>query len=227
MIIGAEALLSWQYPQLGLISPLEFIQIAEETGLINPIGQWILHTAIKQCKAWVDMGYKDIVIAINLSAVQFNNPLLIDLIVDILETHQLPAKHLALEITESVAMVNMPLTIKQLRAMADHGMRLALDDFGTGYSSLNYLKQFPIHTLKIDQCFVFDMLVDKDDAGIFEAVITLARALGLKTLAEGVESQEHVTTLKQKGCDGMQGFFFSKPVAANDFIDLLKSQSTT
>ena len=223
-INGAEALLRWQHPQLGNISPLEFIPIAEETGMINPIGHWIIDTAISQCKQWLNAGHNDIVMAINLSAVQFNNPLLVSTIVGILKTHQLPPQHLELEITESVAMINIELTIKQLRALADGGLRLSLDDFGTGYSSLNYLKKFPINKLKIDQGFVFDMLEDEDDAAIVDAVITLARSLGLKTLAEGVETQAHLLALQAKGCDFMQGFYFSRPVSAAAFVDLLNKR---
>ena len=194
-ITGAEALIRWNHPELGIISPLEFIPIAEETGMINPIGQWIFHTAIGQCKQWVDAGHTDLLIAINLSAVQFNNPLLVTMINTILHEHQLPADNLELEITESVAMINIDLTIKQLKSLADAGIRLSLDDFGTGYSSLNYLKKFPINKLKIDQSFVFDMLTDEDDEAIVDAVITLARSLGLKTLAEGVETLEHLRVL--------------------------------
>ena len=221
---GAEALLRWQHPQLGKISPLEFIPIAEETGMINPIGHWILDTAIAQCKQWREAGHNDIVMAVNLSAVQFNNPMLVNNIVEILEAHQLPAENLELEITESVAMINIELTIKQLRALADAGIRLSLDDFGTGYSSLNYLKKFPINKLKIDQGFVFDMLEDEDDAAIVDAVITLARSLGLKTLAEGVETHAHLLALQQKGCDFMQGYYFSRPIAADAFASLLNKR---
>jgi diguanylate cyclase (GGDEF)-like protein/PAS domain S-box-containing protein len=220
-ITGAEALIRWNHPELGIISPLEFIPIAEETGMINPIGQWILHTAIGQCKQWVDAGHTDLLIAINLSAVQFNNPLLVTMINTILHEHQLPADNLELEITESVAMINIDLTIKQLKSLADAGIRLSLDDFGTGYSSLNYLKKFPINKLKIDQSFVFDMLTDEDDEAIVDAVITLARSLGLKTLAEGVETPEHLRALNNKGCDFMQGYLFSKPVPAEPFLNLL------
>jgi diguanylate cyclase (GGDEF)-like protein/PAS domain S-box-containing protein len=220
-ITGVEALLRWNHPEFGMISPLEFIPIAEETGMINPIGQWILHTAIAQCKQWVNQGHEDLLIAINLSAVQFNNPLLVNIINAILHEHQLAANNLELEITESVAMVNIDLTIKQLKSLADAGIRLSLDDFGTGYSSLNYLKKFPINKLKIDQSFVFDMLVDDDDEAIVDAVITLARSLGLKTLAEGVETPEHLQSLKNKGCDFMQGYLFSRPVPAEQFINLL------
>ncbi|HET8807851.1 MAG TPA: PAS domain S-box protein [Methylophaga sp.] len=223
-INGAEALLRWQHPQLGKISPLEFIPIAEETGMINPIGNWILHNAIAQCKQWVDAGHSDLLMAINLSAVQFNNPHLVSTIVDILHEHQLPPENLELEITESVAMFNIDLTIKQLRALADNGIRLSLDDFGTGYSSLNYLKKFPINKLKIDQGFVFDMLVDEDDAAIVDAVITLARSLGLKTLAEGVETHAHLLALQEKGCDFMQGFYFSRPVGPAQFISLINKR---
>lgn len=220
-ITGAEALLRWHHPELGTISPIEFIPIAEETGMINPIGQWILHTAIDQCKKWIAAGHTDLVVAINLSAVQFNNPLLVNMINAILHEHQLPADNLELEITESVAMINIDLTIKQLKTLADAGIRLSLDDFGTGYSSLNYLKKFPINKLKIDQSFVFDMLVDEDDEAIVDAVITLARSLGLKTLAEGVETMEHLRLLQNKGCDFIQGYLFSRPVTAEQFSHLL------
>lgn len=224
-ISGAEVLLRWHYPPVGDISPLEFIPVAEETGMINPIGHWILDTAIGQCKKWYDDGHQDLVMAINISAVQFNNPMLVSTIVELLKTHDLPPKNLELEITESVAMFNMDLTIKQMQAMAAAGIRLSLDDFGTGYSSLSYLKKFPINKLKIDQSFVFDMLDDPDDAAIVDAVITLAHSLGLKTLAEGVETHEHLLALKEKGCDLMQGFYFSKPISADDFENMLVTQS--
>lgn len=184
-ITGSEALLRWHHPDFGEITPLEFIPIDEETGLINSIGVWVLQTAVAQCKKWVEQGYSDMVMAINLSAVQFNNPTLVHTIVNILDTHQLPSQNLELEITESVAMLDIDLTIRQLKALTATGIRVSLDDFGTGYSSLNYLKKFPIDTLKIDQGFVMDMLYDEDDEAIVDAVIKLARSLGLKTLAEG------------------------------------------
>ncbi|AFJ03112.1 diguanylate cyclase/phosphodiesterase (GGDEF & EAL domains) with PAS/PAC sensor(s) [Methylophaga frappieri] len=220
-IMGAEALLRWQHPQLGQISPQTFIPIAEETGLINTIGNWTLHQAISQCRQWLDSGHQEVQVAVNLSAVQFNNPTLVSTIETILAEYHLPAQYLELEITESVAMINIELTIKQLESLAALGIRLSLDDFGTGYSSLNYLKKFPIDTLKIDQGFVFDMLEDEDDAAIVDAVITLARSLGLNTLAEGVETQAHADALQIKGCDFMQGYYFSKPIEAAAFTVLL------
>lgn len=215
-ITGSEALLRWHHPELGEVAPLEFIPIAEETGLINSIGVWVMRTAIQQCKTWVDQGHKDIVMAINLSAVQFNNPTLVHTIVGILEEYQLPSHNLELEITESVAMLDIDLTIRQLKALTATGIRVSLDDFGTGYSSLNYLKKFPIDTLKIDQGFVMDMLYDEDDEAIVDAVIKLARSLGLKTLAEGVETQAHYQALKSKGCDYAQGYLFSRPIKSSE-----------
>lgn len=220
-ITGSEALLRWYHPDFGEITPLEFIPIAEETGLINRIGIWVLETAVAQCKTWVEQGHSNMVMAINLSAVQFNSPTLVHTIVNILDTHQLPPRNLELEITESVAMLDIDLTIRQLKALTATGIRVSLDDFGTGYSSLNYLKKFPIDTLKIDQGFVMDMLYDEDDEAIVDAVIKLARSLGLKTLAEGVETQAHYETLKTKGCDYAQGYLFSRPVTPAAMDNLL------
>lgn len=222
-ITGCEALLRWHHPELGEVAPLEFIPIAEETGLINSIGVWVMRIAIQQCKTWIDEGYTELVMAINLSAVQFNNPTLVHTIVSILDEYQLPSRNLELEITESVAMLDIDLTIRQLNALTATGIKVSLDDFGTGYSSLNYLKKFPIDTLKIDQGFVMDMLYDEDDEAIVDAVIKLARSLGLKTLAEGVETQAHYQALKTKGCNYAQGYLFSRPIKSDEMTDLLSN----
>jgi len=220
-IIGCEALIRWKHPEQGYIPPNEFIPIAEENGLIIPIGDWVLQTAIKQLRVWVENEQVDIIMAVNLSGVQFEDPQLVSRIQILLEQNNLPTTNLDIEITESIAMKNIDLTITQLQVIAKSGIYISLDDFGTGYSSLNYLKKFPISKLKIDQSFIAEMLNDKDDEAIVDTVIALAKSLGLETIAEGVETKAHLDALKEKGCDQIQGYYFSKPLPAEQFTILL------
>lgn len=226
-IIGAEALLRWKHPEKGYISPLEFIPIAEESGMITEIGQWVLDTAMIQLQQWMKAGYHELTVAVNLSAVQFNDPKLVENITTLKDKYHICSQNLELEITESVAMANVDLTIKQLEQLSKAGVQLSLDDFGTGYSSLSYLKKFPINKLKIDQSFIFDMLVDKDEEAIVDAIITLAQTLGLKTIAEGVEEKLQMDALQMKGCDQLQGYYFSKPIPAQQFSQLLESHKNS
>ncbi len=191
-IIGAEALLRWRHPELGMVSPAEFIPVAEESGLIVPIGEWVIRCAVRQAKRWLDQGFSPIVIAVNLSAVQFRHPDLPDLVSRILDEADLPAEYLELELTEGVAMHNPQDAIAVIDNLHRRGIRMSIDDFGTGYSSLSYLKKFKVYKLKIDQSFVRDINTDPEDKAIVRAVISLAKSLGLQTIAEGVESVEQL-----------------------------------
>lgn len=219
-IIGAEALLRWHSPE-GNVSPVEFIPVAEETGLILPLGRWVLAQACAQAAYWRGNGYPDFVVAVNLSPRQFRQADLVASIRRTLEETGLCAAGLELEITESTLMDQAESTLGKLKELAQMGIRLAVDDFGTGYSSLSYLKRFPVHKLKIDQSFVRDLCVDRDDAAIVTAIIDLARNLGMVTLAEGVETPEQLQTLLERGCRLCQGFHFSRPVPALDMEQAL------
>ncbi|MCQ8126972.1 sensor domain-containing phosphodiesterase [Methylomonas rivi] len=225
-IIGAEALLRWRHPALGMVSPAEFIPVAEDSGLILPIGEWVLRSAVRQAKAWQAEGLGSLVMAVNLSAVQFRNRELPDLVTRVLEQEGLAPDYLELELTEGVAMLNPESAIDLIDNLHERGVRMAIDDFGTGYSSLSYLKKFKVYKLKIDQSFVRDIGTDAEDKAIVSAVISLARSLGLQTIAEGVETIEQQTFLNQQGCDEMQGYLFSQPLPAEQFAALLKRSLT-
>jgi diguanylate cyclase (GGDEF)-like protein/PAS domain S-box-containing protein len=222
LIRGAEALLRWQHPELGLIAPGEFIPLAEMSGLIVPIGKWVLQTACAQMRAWQQMGYQDLAIAVNLSSRQFQQTDLVRQVAEALESSAIAPSCLDLEITESNAMQNAELSIGTLKDLKKLGVMLSMDDFGTGYSSLNYLKRFPIDRIKIDQSFVQEVTDDPDDAAIASAVIALAHSLKLVVVAEGVETEEQLAFLRLKQCDEMQGYLFSRPVPAPDFENLLR-----
>ncbi|MGZ5052646.1 MAG: bifunctional diguanylate cyclase/phosphodiesterase [Methylobacter sp.] len=222
-IIGAEALLRWHSHELGAVSPAEFIPIAEESGLILPIGEWVLKTAIQQAKAWLDKGYPPIIMAVNLSAVQFRQANLPDLVDRLLIEIGLPPEFLELELTEGVAMQNPQSASAIMRNLHQRGIRLSIDDFGTGYSSLSYLKQFQVYKLKIDQSFIRDINTDAEDRAIVNAIINMAKSLGLRTIAEGVETEGQQAFLREQGCDEMQGYLFSKPLPSGQFQALLES----
>lgn len=221
-LIGAEVLLRWQHPQLGAISPAEFIPIAEDSGLILSIGEWVLRSAVRQAKTWLNKGYAPFIIAVNLSAVQFRHSNLPDLVSQILDEEGLAPQYLELELTESIALHNPKGAIAIINDLHRRGIRLSIDDFGTGYSSLSYLKKFKVYKLKIDQSFVRDISTDLEDKAIVSATINLAKSLGLKTIAEGVETKEQLAFLKEQGCDEAQGYLFSKPLVAIDFEKLLQ-----
>lgn len=216
-LVGAEALLRWQHPELGSISPAEFIPLAEDNGQILAIGEWVLRTAVTQLKRWLDAGMRPMVVAVNLSAVQFRHPNLLAMVTQILDETGLPAGYLELELTEAMAMDNPLAAIVQMNQLHERGVRMAIDDFGTGYSSLSYLKKFRVYKLKIDQSFVHDLSDDADDKAIVTAIINLASSLGLKTIAEGVETAAQLAFLRLQGCDEVQGYYFSKPVPVAAF----------
>jgi diguanylate cyclase (GGDEF)-like protein/PAS domain S-box-containing protein len=225
-VIGAEALIRWHHPERGLVPPNAFIPLAEEIGLIVPIGEWVLDTACAQLKKWQRQGLEDIRLSINVSARQFQHRGLTSLIKKALLRHSIQPARLEIEVTESSVMQDPELTITVLRELKEIGVRIALDDFGTGYSSLNYLKLFPTDNLKIDQSFVHDLISDQSDAAIALSVITLAHSLKRMVLAEGVETPEQLAFLQQHGCDLIQGHLFSPAVPAEEFIDLVTSGKT-
>ena len=225
-IIGVEALLRWWHPELGQVSPAEFIPVAEDSGLILPIGEWVLRTAIQQLKRWMDSGYAPMMIAVNLSAIQFRLPGLQELVTHILKEERLLASYLELELTEGVAMHDPQGAIEVMDSLDELGIRMSIDDFGTGYSSLNYLKKFKAYKLKIDQSFVRDINTDVEDRAIVAAIISMAKNLGLRTIAEGVETAEQLEYLRSQGCDEAQGYYFSKPLPA-DQLELFLSGSKT
>ncbi|MEW5944153.1 MAG: EAL domain-containing protein [Pseudomonadota bacterium] len=221
-ITGMETLIRWEHPDVGLVPPFQFIPIAEETGLIVPIGEWVLQTACAQNKAWQEAGLPAVRVAVNLSGHQFGQQNLAKIIEQTLNDTGLDARYLELEITESVAMENAEKTIAALQTFKTMGIGISIDDFGTGYSSLSYLKRFPIDTLKIDRSFVKDVTDDPEDAAIASATIAMAHNLKLKVIAEGVETAEQLAFLQKHACDEIQGYYFSKPVPADDFAKLLQ-----
>lgn len=220
---GWEALLRWHHPEMGMVPPTEFIPIAENTGLITTISEWVLQTACRQAKTWLDAGFADVCISVNLSAKQFLQKNMLELIVSILDEVKLPARHLELEITESTMMKDIEATTATLDALSKIGVRLSIDDFGTGYSSLSYLKRFPIDSLKIDRSFIHDVTSNSDDAAIVTAIIAMARSMGMKVVAEGVETPEQFAFLGALQCEEMQGYLFSPALPADQATQLLKS----
>jgi len=216
-IIGAEALLRWHHPEFGNISPAEFIPMAEENGTILSIGEWVLRTAVKSAKQWMNEGMEPIIMAINLSAIQFRTHNLPDLVANILKETGLPPEYLELELTEGVAMQDPQRAISMMNEIHSKGVRMSIDDFGTGYSSLSYLKKFNIYKLKIDQSFIRDINVDPEDKAIVAAIISMAKSLGLQTIAEGVETIGQLDYLHEQGCDEIQGYYFSKPLPIEEF----------
>ena len=216
-LIGMEALVRWQHPTRGLVSPLEFIPLAEETGQILELGEWVMRTACLQLKAWLDKGYKPVRMAVNLAGRQLQSNNIVESIARVLDETELRGEQLELEITESTIMGHAEEVIETLDKIKQMGVMLAVDDFGTGYSSLSYLKRFPIDLLKIDRSFVSDITSDKVDADIVTTIITLAHSLGVKVIAEGVETTMQKDFLAKEGCDYMQGYLLGKPVAADEF----------
>lgn len=221
-ILGAEALIRWNHPVDGLVLPGRFIQVAEESGLIVPMGEWVLKTACEDARRWRDMGLGDLVVGVNVSARQFQFGNLSQRVAQQLRSSELPPGLLELELTESAMMNDPQRTLQVLREIKALGVRVALDDFGTGYSSLGYLKRFPVDCLKIDQSFVRDISLDPENAAIARMVITLGHSLRHEVIAEGVETKEQLAFLREQGCDLIQGYFFSPPVPVNVFEDMLR-----
>ena len=222
-IVGAEALVRWQHPERGLVSPDKFIPIAEETGLIVPIGEWVLRTACQQTKIWQDDGFSALRIAVNLSSRQFSQIDLRHQLVSILIETGLDPKYIELELTESMLVQNTDVAIRRLNALKSLGVEIAIDDFGTGYSSLSYLQQFPFDILKIDRCFIRNITENPSNYAITKAIIEMAKTLKLKLVAEGVETESELAFVCQNQCDGMQGYFFSRPLPTHEFEQLLHS----
>ncbi len=216
-IVGAEALLRWQNPEMGMVSPNQFIPLAEETGVIIPIGEWVLHTACQQAKSWYDMGNTEFYVAVNLSPRQFKEPGLLKTVEKTLEATGLPPHCLTLEITESGIMENPDQAIKTMQSLRERGIRFSIDDFGTGYSSLSHLKQFPIDSLKIDRSFTKDCITNKEDQEIIKTIITMAYNLNINLVAEGVETEEQHDFMTDNGCQVIQGFYHGRPVPPEEF----------
>jgi EAL domain-containing protein (putative c-di-GMP-specific phosphodiesterase class I) len=220
-LVGMEALVRWQHPELGLISPMEFIPLAEETGLIVPIGEWVLRTACAQNKAWQEAGFAPLQVSVNFSPRQFQQPDLVEQVRRAVGDAGLEPRYLGIELTESSVMKDAELTIKTLRQLKETGVQVSIDDFGTGYSSLSYLKRFPVDILKIDISFVRNSTTDPKDAAIVRAIITLAHSLNLKVIAEGVETKEQLRFLSSLRCDEVQGYLFGTPLPAEAFRQIL------
>ena len=221
-VVGMEALVRWRHPELGLVSPAEFIPLAEETGLILPIGQIVLRQACIDAKRWQDDGLPPIRMAVNLSSAQFEQPDLYEMVLRVLEETQLPAEWLELELTESMLMGDAEAAVVILRRFKRAGIHISIDDFGTGYSSLSYLRRFPIDALKIDRSFIRDVNVNADDAAIATSIILMGRSLKLRVVAEGVETKNQLAFLKVMQCDEAQGFLYSRPVPEPDARKLLE-----
>lgn len=219
-IFGAEALLRWKHPKLGMISPARFVPVAEEAGLVGQIGEWVLHTACRQIRQWQDAGHA-LQVAVNVSARQFQDYDVAELVKDIMRDTGVMASNLEIELTESAVMNDAEASIVTLERLAALGVQIAIDDFGTGYSSLSYLKRLPLDVLKIDQSFVRDISSDPNDAAIVRAIITLARSLGIKVIAEGVENEAQLAFLNAYGCHYAQGYLFGRPLTAPQFMKLV------
>ena len=222
-IVGAEVLIRWQHPERGLVLPLDFIPLAEETGMILPIGLWVLETACAQLKSWEGNSFtQHLQLAVNVSAIQFHQADFVEQVCQVIRQTAIKPDRLKLELTESLVLDDINDTISKINALSEVGVHFSMDDFGTGYSSLSNLKKLPIHQLKIDQSFVRDIATDSDDAAIVQTIIAMAINLGLEVIAEGVETEEQVTFLQQHGCLAYQGYLFSKPVPLEEFEALLK-----
>ena len=220
-VTGLEALLRWQHPELGLVPPDKFIRVAENCGLILPIGEWVLRTACRQARAWQDHPSLAVPMAVNVSAVQFRQEGFCDLIRKVLRETRLPPHFLELELTESLLLSNEDVMFEVLAELKSMGVNLTIDDFGTGYSSLSYLRHFPVGKLKIDRSFIKDVALNADDAAITSAIISMARKLNLRVIAEGVEVEEQVSFLRSQKCNELQGYYFSRPLTAETLIEAL------
>jgi len=221
-VTGVEALLRWERPGHGLVPPAEFVPLLEDTGLIVPVGEWVLHEACRQIEWWRASGREPLSIAINMSARQFASRNLGEVVKRVLDAHKTDPKLIELELTESLLMVNTEEAVRTLEYLKSLGVRLSIDDFGTGYSSLSYLKRFPIDALKIDRSFIDEITTDVDDATITLAVIGMAHSLGLKVVAEGVETEAQIAFLSANGCDEAQGYYFARPQPAGELARVVR-----
>jgi diguanylate cyclase (GGDEF)-like protein len=224
VMLGAEALIRWRHPKRGLLPPIQFVPIAEDTGLIVPIGQWVLREACRQARAWQDAGLRLMPVAVNVSAIEFRSPGFLEGVRRSLEDARLESRYLELELTESVLMAHAESSVPLLSRLKELGVQLALDDFGTGYSSLSYLKEFPIDALKVDESFIRGISDDLRGAPIVLAIISMGKSLHHRVIAEGVETAEQLAFLQAQGCVEGQGFYFSRPLAAEQFATLLTHQ---
>ena len=222
-IIGAEALIRWQHPQRGLLSPYEFIDFAEQRNLIIPIGDWVIQQACKQLKDFISQGITDCAIAINISSKQLVQPDLVQKIFSALEQYDIPSRLFSIEVTETALINNLDVALSSLKRISSRGIKIAIDDFGTGYSSLNYLKNMPIDLLKIDRSFIIDVCHDDNDKQIVKALISMAHSLNINVIAEGVEEKEQLDLLNKYNCDEIQGYILSKPVTADEFEHIIKN----
>jgi len=222
-VVAMEALIRWQHPERGLISPSEFIELAEETHLIKEIGDWVLENACAELKRWRSMGLSNVRIAVNVSSIQLEQDDFVEKVLNILKKNDIPGDHLEIEITENTLMHDTDDGILKLTELSNNDIQIAIDDFGTGYSSLNYLKRLPIDTLKIDQSFVRDMSNSEEDSSIIKAIIAMAKGLNLKIISEGVETEAQLEQLKAWRCNNMQGFLFGRPMPDTQAIDMLKN----
>ena len=221
---GFEALIRWQHPERGLVAPADFIPLAEETGLILPLGQWVLESACARIFAWADRpGMADLTVAVNVSAHQLRQHNFVEEVLSAVDRTNADPHKLKLELTESMLIDNIEDVIIKMNALKSHGIRFSLDDFGTGYSSLSYLKRLPLGQLKIDRSFVTDVLNDANDAAIAQTIVALGQTLGLKVIAEGVETEAQRDFLAEHGCNAYQGYLFSRPVPVEEFESLLES----
>lgn len=222
-IFGAEALVRWKHPELGIIPPLEFISLAEDTGLIVPLGRWVMENACQHANAWRAAGFDQVHVAVNISGRQMAREVLVESVENALKKSGLDPTSLELELTESLLMQNLDETAAVLNELAQRGVKVSMDDFGTGYSSLSYLKRLPIQTIKIDRSFVRDITTDKDAAAIATTIIRMGRGLGMDVIAEGVETKEQLEYLRLSRCTGIQGYYFSRPVPPEEFMTLLRT----
>jgi predicted signal transduction protein with EAL and GGDEF domain len=224
-IFAVEALIRWKHPTLGVLSPIKFIPMAEETGSIVPIGDWVLHEACRQNKAWQDAGLPPMTVCVNVSARQFREKSLISHVVGALKDSGLDAKYLELELTESLIMQDVEQAVATMKELQGLGVQLSIDDFGTGYSSLSALKHFPVVRLKIDKTFIDGLPADENDKAVASAVISLGQKLNLRVNAEGVETDDQLAFLRDNNCDEMQGYHFSRPIPAQEIEELLKARA--
>ncbi|MEA5441978.1 EAL domain-containing protein [Cyanobium gracile] len=223
LIFGAEALIRWTHPDLGPVSPSEFIPLAEMCGLILPISQWVMAAALQDASAWRALGSTPLTVSVNISAVQFDHGDLVSMVIDELHAEGFPPDRLELELTESVTLADPEKALAQMEQLYAQGIRLAIDDFGTGYSSLSYLKRIRAHRLKIDQSFIRDLVINEDDQAIVSTIVGLARSMGMRTIAEGVETPEQLALLRKLGCDEIQGYLLSHPLPQEAFLEFIKT----